>query len=315
RPSRIEFTTADEDAKRRDFTINGMFYDPLTGKILDFVEGKQDLEKQIIRAIGNPHQRIAEDRLRMIRAIRLACRFHFKIDPPTAQAIRDHAQELFPAVAIERVVQELEKGLKSGKLRTMLIRLHEFDLLPAIFPSLQGVPLQEIEHRLACTHHFSKEVPLIAYLLELFPRSDLQVKLDLCKFLKLPNQDQQFVQFLTKAEELHASDTPVELITWAHFYSNQWASVALEILAAHVREKESFFATHAKRKLVLQGSVDRIQKRAPLITSKDLLNAGIVPGKKMGILLQEAERIAINEQTDDKKVVLDLLKRHPAWLD
>lgn len=313
RPSRIEFTTADEDAKRRDFTINGMFYDPLTGKVLDFVEGKQDLEKQTIRAIGNPHQRIAEDRLRMIRAIRLACRFHFKIDPPTAQAIRDHAQELFPAVAIERVVQELEKGLKSGKLRTMLIRLHEFDLLPAIFPSLQGVALQEIEQRLVCTHHFTKEVPLIAYLLELFPGSDLQGKLDLCKYLKLPNQDQQFVLFLTKAEALNFGDKPVELIEWAYFYSNQWASMALQILASHVREKESFFATHEDRKRILRDSVDRIQKHSPVIASKDLLSAGIVPGKTMGILLQEAERIAVNEQTDDKKVVLDQLKRHPAW--
>ena len=70
RPLRIEFTTAEEDAKRRDFTINGMFYDPLQKTVLDFVGGQQDLQKQLVRAIGNPHARIAEDRLRMIRAIR-----------------------------------------------------------------------------------------------------------------------------------------------------------------------------------------------------------------------------------------------------
>ena len=64
----VEFSTAAEDAKRRDFTINGMFYDPLKEELLDFVHGRQDLEAKIIRAIGNPHERIKEDRLRMIRA-------------------------------------------------------------------------------------------------------------------------------------------------------------------------------------------------------------------------------------------------------
>src|SRR5262249_42065141 len=67
RPSHVHFTSAKEDAKRRDFTINGMFYDPLKQEVLDYVEGKEDLEKKLIRAIGDPHERIREDRLRMIR--------------------------------------------------------------------------------------------------------------------------------------------------------------------------------------------------------------------------------------------------------
>jgi poly(A) polymerase len=315
RPSRIEFTTAIEDAKRRDFTINGMFYDPQTGNVLDFVEGKKDLEKQIIRAIGNPNQRIFEDRLRMIRAIRLACRFHFKIDPATAAAIRDHAQELFPAVAIERVVQELDKGLKSGKLRTMLIRLHEFNLLPTIFPALKNMALEEIERRLTATHHFPKTAPLIAYLLELFPDGNLHAKLGLCKFLKLPNLDQQFTSFLVQAEELHVSRESIELSTWAHFYANPWAEVSLQIIAAHLDEQQRivFFAGHEKRKLELHRPIQRIQTHAPLVTSKDLIDLRVAPGKTMGILLREAERIAINEQIDDKKRVLDLLRQHPIW--
>lgn len=103
RPAAIAFSSAEEDAKRRDFTINGMFYDPIEQKVLDFVEGIADLEAKIIRAIGDPHERIREDRLRMIRAARLACRFHFTIEENTKAAIRAHAKELFPAVAIERI--------------------------------------------------------------------------------------------------------------------------------------------------------------------------------------------------------------------
>ncbi|HEX5035421.1 MAG TPA: CCA tRNA nucleotidyltransferase, partial [bacterium] len=136
RPSRIAFSTAAEDAKRRDFTINGMFYDPLKGEILDFVGGQKDLKQGLIRAIGNPHERIREDRLRMIRAIRLACRFRFQIEPETEQAIRAHALELLPAVAIERIVQELEKAHAFGTLRPTLIQLHDFGLLTPIFSSI-----------------------------------------------------------------------------------------------------------------------------------------------------------------------------------
>ncbi|MDE3047536.1 MAG: CCA tRNA nucleotidyltransferase, partial [Verrucomicrobiota bacterium] len=142
RPSRIAFTTAEEDAKRRDFTINGMFYDPLKDHILDYVNGRADLEAKVIRAIGNPHERIKEDRLRMIRGIRLACRFGFHIEAATDAAIRAHANELFPAVAIERVWQEFTKGHAFGKLRLMLIGLHDFGILQAIFPDLSQVSLE-----------------------------------------------------------------------------------------------------------------------------------------------------------------------------
>lgn len=134
RPSQIAFTTAEEDAKRRDFTINGMFYDPLNGKILDYVGGKDDLQKKLIRAIGNPHERIKEDRLRMIRAIRLSCRFRFTIDKATQEAIHAHAKEIFPAVAIERIVQELTKAHQFKVLPEMLLHLHEFGLLAPLFP-------------------------------------------------------------------------------------------------------------------------------------------------------------------------------------
>jgi poly(A) polymerase len=105
RPSAIEYTTAFEDAKRRDFTINGMFFDPLSEKVMDYVGGEEDLKKKIIRAIGNPHERIKEDRLRMLRAIRLSSKFDFEIEEKTKKAILAHSNELTPFVAIERFYQ------------------------------------------------------------------------------------------------------------------------------------------------------------------------------------------------------------------
>src|SRR3990167_4716975 len=79
RPISIEPATPEKDAERRDFTINGLFYDPIEKKILDFVQGREDIKLGVIRAIGNPHDRFLEDRLRMIRAVRYASRFHFSI--------------------------------------------------------------------------------------------------------------------------------------------------------------------------------------------------------------------------------------------
>jgi poly(A) polymerase len=109
RPTHIESATPEEDALRRDFTINGLFWDPLTETLYDYVEGQKDLRSGIIRAIGDPHARFLEDRLRMIRAVRYSTRFNFSIEIETYQAILTHAKSLFPSVAIERIWQEFHK--------------------------------------------------------------------------------------------------------------------------------------------------------------------------------------------------------------
>ena len=110
RPDTVTFSDADHDAKRRDFTINGLFEDPLTGRIIDFVGGQADLAAGLVRAIGDPKARIREDHLRMLRAVRFAARFGFEIEAQTAQAIRAAADEL-PGVSRERVGQELKRML------------------------------------------------------------------------------------------------------------------------------------------------------------------------------------------------------------
>src|SRR5204862_6982631 len=93
-PDAVVFSTAREDALRRDFTINGMFFDPLEGKLIDYVGGQDDLRARVLRAIGDPAERFAEDKLRMLRAVRIATRFDFQIEPATAAAIRAMAGEI-----------------------------------------------------------------------------------------------------------------------------------------------------------------------------------------------------------------------------
>lgn len=315
RPSSVAFSSAEEDAKRRDFTINGMFYDPIKQKVLDFVGGKEDLQKKIIRAIGNPHERIKEDRLRMIRAVRLSCRFHFTIEKATEAAIRAHAKELFPAVAIERVCQELTKGLAFHMLCSMLLMLHEFELLQTIFPTLEKTSLQEIEKRLEPLKHFPKNAPLIAHLLELFPFFHLKEALDLCQYLKLSRSDIQFVTFWFHLKECLKEKRLIELSEWAYLYANPSFPICLQIATSHLpdAEKKHFIEDHQKQMRLLAAAIERIETNRPLITAQDLLDLGVAPGKKMGTLLKIAESISINQHLQDKAKVLSLLQKTPEW--
>ena len=114
-------------------------------KLYDYVSGQEDIKKGLVRAIGNPHERFLEDRLRMIRAVRYASRFHFLIDNETLKAILDHADTLFPAVAIERVWNEFSKMAVFSNFDRAIITLHRLNLLPVIFPQLKTVSIEEIE--------------------------------------------------------------------------------------------------------------------------------------------------------------------------
>jgi len=315
RPSKVEFTSAEQDAMRRDFTVNGMFYDPIKKEVLDFVHGKEDLEKKIIRAIGNPHERIKEDRLRMIRAIRLGCRFDFEIEEKTMAAIRAHANELFPAVAIERVVNEMQKMAAFPNFKKALLSLHETGLLQTIFPDLKIIPLKEIENRLYAIEDFPKKTPISIYLIELFGPISLERKLAICKYLKLPNQQMQFVNFQTRSEEILFSNDNAEDIEWAYYYANPYSHLCLCIHAAHLplEERKPFLEKHEEKKKLLSFAIERIEKHDPVIKSSFLKTHGIGESPLMGKLLREAERIAVNEKLQQPEEILAKLKESTLW--
>src|SRR5277367_3587141 len=128
RPQGVKFTTAEEDAQRRDFTINGLFLDPIENRVIDYVGGQADLSAKILRAIGNPDQRFAEDHLRFLRAVRFAARFALQIDPATTAAISAHAHQL-PRISPERLADELRRMLIPATKNIAWKLLWQFDLL------------------------------------------------------------------------------------------------------------------------------------------------------------------------------------------
>src|SRR5262245_28561103 len=127
-PNAVKYSdTPQEDVSRRDFTINGMMLDPETGAVLDFVGGRADLQARLVRAIGDPAVRFAEDKLRMLRAVRFAARFGYAIEPATFAAIRAAAPQIHQ-VSPERLRDELTRMLTEGAARGAFELLDEANL-------------------------------------------------------------------------------------------------------------------------------------------------------------------------------------------
>lgn len=129
------FGTAEEDAKRRDFTVNGLFYDVVLGKVIDYVGGKADLERRVLRTIGDPDIRIQEDPVRLLRAVRFAAKLDFEIDPPLWEALVRYKTEL-ARCAPARVLEEVFRLLRSGDSRKCLDLLMRMEALDILLPPL-----------------------------------------------------------------------------------------------------------------------------------------------------------------------------------
>jgi poly(A) polymerase len=136
-PDQVQFSSdARLDVQRRDFTINGLLLDPVTEEVLDFVDGRRDLERGIIRAIGDPHRRFAEDKLRLLRAVRFAARFGYAIEERTFAAIRELAPQIH-LVSQERIRDEILKMLTEGRARRAFELLDQTGLLEQVLPEIK----------------------------------------------------------------------------------------------------------------------------------------------------------------------------------
>lgn len=319
RPDKIMHSSAEEDAARRDFTINGMFYDPLNDLILDYVQGLSDLKQGVIRTIGDPKERFMEDRLRMIRAIRFAARFGFEIDPDTERAIQENAHTLFPAVAMERVWQEFNKMAKAPRFDQALFKMHQLGLLSTIFPSLEEMSEEALRARVASFSQFPKGTPPILYLMYLFPEHTLDELLEIAQYLRTSGDEGKLLEFAYKGKYLLTQETlnPASIPNreWAHFYAHRFFQTCFEAITKgqDIHRHEEILQRHFLRREKLLPHILRLVEKKPLITAKILQEQGISPGKEMGDLLKEAENLALTYDLHDPTAILELLKKSPIW--
>jgi putative nucleotidyltransferase with HDIG domain len=137
-PDSVTFTSMEEDAKRRDLTINGLFYDPMADKVYDFVDGVRDINRGVIRLIGDPDKRVEEDRLRLLRVIRFAARLNFGIDHYTYRTVMNHAHMIM-TVSRERIADEMTKILRVENTTVAFEYLDQTGLLKAILPEISAM--------------------------------------------------------------------------------------------------------------------------------------------------------------------------------
>jgi poly(A) polymerase len=319
RPEHVAFATPEEDAFRRDFTINGMFYDPLAEQVLDYVGGRQDLDRHVLRAIGDPRARFTEDKLRMLRAVRMTARFDFAIDPATAMAVREMADEIL-VVSSERIAQELKKMLVHLRRSAAMRLADELGLLPVILPELVPALTEPGNRRWLRTLSMldrleepSFELALATLFVSAITDPDRAALITsvtwICQRLKLSNRELQrlcwLVQHhgdiegapqmrLSQLKRLFAEPGIAELLTLAR--------VAAECGLGKLEPVEFCERTLANT------PADEIDP-PPLITGNDLIQAGLSPGVRFKELLDAVRDAQLEGTIGTRDEALALAKK------
>ena len=335
RPESIQYeTNPAADAQRRDFTINGLFLNPVTGEILDFVNGRADLAAGIIRAIGDPVARFAEDHLRMLRAVRFAARLNFQMDPATLAAIDPVA---IRKISTERVFAELTRILTDGNAHSGLELLNQSGLLAELLPeikAMQGVaqpPEYHPEgdvwvHTLGMLKLLGPAEPALAWgvLLHDVGKPVTQTFSDRIRFnghdrvgsemarvilsrLRASSDLIEHVQYLV-ADHMKFPELPkmkpstLKRFLRAEHFPSLLALHRLDCLGGGGRLGTYDFAQHQLANL----TPDELRP-VPLATGRDVLALGVPAGPRVGALIRSLEEAQLNGELSTRDEAL-------AWL-
>lgn len=306
-PDAVVFSNAQADAQRRDFTINGLFYDPLQDEVIDFVGGRADLESGIIRAIGDPSARFEEDRLRILRAVRFAADFSFQIDPVTIQAIVAH-QDGISQVSAERIAAELRRMLAHPRRAEAVRVLHETGLGRRILPELSPdssletpLPLYTTLRSLALA-----DFPAALALWIASAMTDSENTLHSHSRTRHPKELESCGRSVAQRLKLTNDERDAILATLAGLprvlaaEEAHWPDLQPLLAGPHaVRCVEAARAWSEGRELIETGIAWCDARLAwpreqlnppPLVSGHDLQRLGIPPGKTLGNLLSEIRR-------------------------
>lgn len=337
-PEKVTFTNAQEDARRRDFTINGMFFDPDQEKVIDFVGGQADLERRVLRAIGDPRERFAEDRLRLLRAVRLSARLKFPLDPATETAVRDMASAIVQ-VSGERIRDELAKMLVDPSRSAALEMLRTTGLLRHILPeaaAMEGVPQPPEYHpegdvwthtKLALDTLKEPTFELaLAVLLHDIGKPPTLVMADRIRF---NNHDHVGADMTARiADRLKLSGDQKDRVVWLvqkHLAFLQWELMRPSTLKRllgheHIGDLLRLVRADTLGSMADDKYVDKLEsirssmkaeelKPPPLVTGKDLIDLGYKPGPGFKKALTELMDAQLEGAIADKEAGLALARK------
>ena len=296
-PAGVTFCSAREDAKRRDFTINGLFLDPLTGEVHDFVGGRADLAAGVIRAIGVPAQRFGEDHLRMLRAIRFTAFFDFVLDSETRAAIERMAH-LVTTVSPERVAAELRAMVeRTGRERALLL-LAETGLAGEVLPELAPArgPVDGDWGGKAAVVGALDEPMLSQALAVLASDFDATTAARIAGRLRLSNHESKVLAWLHAAVAEIGQATDLHCRPWSviqPWVADSRAPLLADLLRARAARGLCDAATAAWFTAQLARPRAEIDPH-PLLTGDDLLAAGMPAGRSIGAALAKARQLQLD---------------------
>ena len=340
-PDEVRFSrTPQEDVSRRDFTINGMLLDPVTGEVLDYVGGREDLKAGIIRTIGDAATRFAEDKLRMLRAIRFASRFGYAIDPGTSAAIQ-HLAEQITVVSRERVRDELTRMLTEGHGRRAFLLLDESGLLPHVLPEIsvmKGVqqppefhPEGDVFiHTLLLLDHLPQPCPpTLAWgallhdvgkpatfraapdRIRFDGHVDVGVKIaeGICRRLRFSNDDTELILALVDnhmrfADAMRMKESTLKKFLRLHDFDQHLAMHRADCLSSHRNLATYEFVLQKQREI----PEDKMRP-APLVTGDDLIAQGHAPGPRFKEILGAVEDAQLEGRLPSRDAALEFVKR------
>lgn len=338
-PRNVVFADAVEDSRRRDFTINAMFEEPETGEVIDHADGRRDLEAGVIRTVGDPDERLAEDRLRMLRAVRFAARFAFTIEAGTMAAVQRHAPSIVE-VSAERIGEEIVRMLTEGRARTAFELLDESGLLDIILPQMSDMkgctqspdhhPEGDVfEHTLraldqlppACSPTLALGVLLhdIAKPACRMPKDDRIVFYghtkrgalmagEFCERLRMSRRDTERVVFLVDQHLRHCSAPDMRPATLKRFLRQDGidellALTRIDAMAANGDLSHYEFCMNAR------DSIEETDMRPRLLISgRDLIEMGLEPGPLFKDILGEVEDAQLDGTISSKEEALGLVR-------
>ena len=323
RPESVQFCSAEEDAKRRDFTINGMFFDPLKEQVLDYVGGQNDLKAGILRAIGDPVARMTEDKLRMLRAVRFAATFDFALDESTADAVRSMADQI-SVVSAERIAQELRRMLAHSNRDRAMQLCRDVELLLQILPESEVI-LGDAEwsstltglRRLGANGASDVEFP-VAFALLLTSIATAQGHdgrqaarrcEEIGKRLKLSNREIDHVVWILRHRDLltcalQRSDAELKRVL-----SQPHGRDLIEVMRAwdegcgRTPDDSEFCRAY------LEKTPHAELNPPPLLTGDDLISAGLRPGPQFKEILEAVRDAQLNGEISTHDAACELAKR------
>lgn len=309
-PDSVRFSSAREDAQRRDFTINGLFYDPVAQRLIDYVGGQEDLDRRVIRAIGDPVERFTEDKLRMLRAVRFSAAYEFGLEAKTLEAIRRMASEI-TVVSPERISTEMQRILVDGNRATGTRLLLETGLAAVILPEV--VPSDEklregFARSLRVIDRFDGPGFSLVLASLLHNRVDAAAAEKVCRRWRLSNRQTDRVTWLV---ENHVALKGARTKRWSELQKilvTEGIDDLLALSEAECRVDGGDTRDIDRCRSLLERSAEELDP-PPLLTGDDLISHGVVPGPTYGILLQRVRDAQLDDEVRTREEALAMVDR------